>query len=288
MNRRSFIQQSSIAALAGFALHCAGETTPQAAETMPVGKQRPHLTTVGLQLYTLRSIMGEDFVGPIRQAAQIGYKEFEFAGYGDLSAEQIRALLDELGVRSPSTHVSAQLIREDLAGLISRSKVIGHEYLICPHPGELPFKTMDDFKAMAAKFNEWGKVCKDAGLQFGYHNHSFEFEAIDGATTLPMDVLLENTDPDLVAIELDLCWAINAGADPIAYFEKYPGRFHLCHVKDLDAAGELADVGQGRIDFAPIFAKAQTAGLKHYVVEHDRPSDPIASIRNSYNYLTGA
>jgi sugar phosphate isomerase/epimerase len=287
MDRRAFIQHAGVAALAGFALRCAGDTpTPSTESATPMAKARPHLTTVGLQLYTLRSLMGDDFTGPIRQAAEVGYKEFEFAGYGNLTPQEIRALLDELGVTAPSTHVSAQQLREDLPGLIERSAIIGHQYLICPHPGELPFKTVDDYKAMAAKFNEWGAATKAAGIQFGYHNHSFEFEAIDGV--LPMDILIQETDPNLVAIELDLCWTVNAGTDPVAYFDRFPGRFHLCHVKDLDAAGELADVGAGTIDFAAIFAKAQTAGLRHYIVEHDRPQEPIASIRNSFNYLTGA
>jgi sugar phosphate isomerase/epimerase len=285
MNRRTFFQHSGVAALAGLALHCAGDAAEQA-ETMPAAKARPHLATVGLQLYTLRSIMRDDFTGPIRQAAAIGYKELEFAGYGDMTAPQIRSLLDELGVSSPSTHLGANLFMEDLPGLIEKAQVIGHHYLICPHPGELPYKTLDDYRAMAATFNQWGEACKGAGLQFGYHNHSFEFEAIDGV--LPMDILMMETDPELVAIELDLCWAVNAGMDPAVYFEKFPGRFHLCHVKDLDPASEPTIVGQGRVDFAAIFAKAETAGLRHYVVEHDNPTDPIASIRTSFEYLTGA
>ena len=133
-------------------------------------------------------------------------------------------------------------------------------------------------------FNEVGAKIKDAGMQFAYHNHEFEFEAIDG--TLPIDVLMGETDPELMAMELDLCWAFAAGADHVAFFEKYPGRTHLCHVKDYTHDGEMRDVGQGDIDFASIFAHADEAGLKHYIVEHDNPDDPIESIRNSYDYLT--
>ncbi len=287
MDRRAFIQHTGVAALAGFALRCTGETpAPTTESAAPMTKARPHLATVGLQLYTLRSMMGDDFTGPIRQAAAIGYKELEFAGYGNMSAEETRAFLDEIGVRAPSTHISVQQLNEDINGVISRSKIIGHDYIICPYPGDLPRATAADWQAMARMFNEWGKVCKDNGIQFGYHNHEFEFAAIDGV--LPMDIIIENTDPSLVVIELDLCWAVHGGVDPAAYFEKHPGRFHLCHVKDLDPNGEPATVGTGRVDFASIFAKAQTAGLRHYIVEHDNPTDPIDSIRNSYNYLTGA
>jgi sugar phosphate isomerase/epimerase len=244
------------------------------------------IQTAGLQLYTLRSIMNDDLEGNFRRIAEIGYKELEFAGYYDRTPQEIRAILDENGFTAPSTHISSAQFRNSLDKIIEDAKIIGHEYVICPHPGDEPFETLDDYRAMAEFFNEVGMKCQEAGLKFGYHNHSFEFEEIDGV--VPYDILLEETDPELVPMQLDLCWIVNAGKDPVAYFEKHPGRFHLCHVKDLDANGELANVGSGTIDFARIFASAPTAGLKHYIVEHDRPGDdPFESIRVCYNYLTG-
>ncbi len=112
-----------------------------------------------------------------------------------------------------------------------------------------------------------GESCREAGLRFGYHNHDFEFETIDGQ--IPFDVLLDETDPGLVDFELDLFWITKGGEDPLRYFERYPGRFTLCHVKDMAAGGEMVDVGAGGIDFAAIFARAEQAGLKHFFVEHD-------------------
>ena len=284
MNRRSFVQRLGLTAAGGFALNCAGEIQEETAAPEPVSAGLG-LTTVGLQLYTLRSIMADDFEGPVRKAVEIGYKEFELAGHGNLTPKQIRSLLDELNVRSPAAHIGSNLLRSELDEVIEDALVIGHDYVICPHPGDEPYATIDDYKSMAEFFNAVGMKCKDAGVQFAYHNHSFEFEEIDGI--VPFDVLMDETDAELVAIELDLCWIVNADKDPIAYFKKYPGRFHLCHVKDLTNDRQMRDVGQGDIDFASIFAQSSLAGLKHYVVEHDQPDDPIQSIANSFQYLTG-
>ncbi len=274
-----------MATAAGLIAGCAEESQ----DSQPAIEESPStaplsLSTVGLQLYTLRYLMEDDFVGPIRKAAEIGYDEFEFAGYGGMTGQQIRSLLDELQVSSPATHISSSEFRHTLDEVIERSLTIGHTYLICPHPGDEPYETIDDYKAMAAFFNEVGMKCGEAGLQFGYHNHGFEFEEIDGV--IPMNVLLEETDPELVSIELDLHWISVAGKDAIEYFEAYPGRFPLCHVKDMTADKQLADVGSGVIDFASIFAHAEQAGLEHYIVEHDAPGDAIQSITNSFEHLT--
>ena len=136
---------------------------------------------------------------------------------------------------------------------------------------------------MAELFNKVGEKCQEAGLQFGYHNHDFEFDSLDGQ--IPYDLLLQGTDPKLVQMELDIYWIKKAGKDPLAYFERYRGRFALCHVKDMTEAEEMVDVGEGEIDFAEIFSKSEEAGLKHYFVEHDHPEDPLKSIKTSFKYL---
>jgi len=210
--------------------------------------------------------MKEDFTGTIKKVAEIGYKEVEFAGYFDNDPKDVRALLADLGLSAPATHLPIQVFRDHLDETIETAKIIGHHYLVCPwiSPEE---RTLENYKAMTELFNKVGEKCQGAGLQFGYHNHDFEFESLDGQ--IPYDLLLQGTDPKLVQMELDLFWIIKAGKDPLAYFERYRGRFALCHVKDMTDAGKMVDVGQGQIDFAKIFSKSEEAGLKHYFVEID-------------------
>ena len=195
----------------------------------------------------------------------------------------LRDKLGDLGLTSPATHISLDALREDLAGEIEHAVKIGHRYIISPWLAEEERGSIDNYRSLAAYFNEVGKVCQDAGLRYGWHNHEFEFEPIDGV--VPLDLLIEETDPELVDFELDLFWTIVGGFQPLDYFERYPGRFSLCHVKDMTADGEMVDVGAGELDFASIFARSDQAGLRHYFVEHDEPADPIASITASYEYL---
>jgi sugar phosphate isomerase/epimerase len=140
--------------------------------------------------------------------------------------------------------------------------------------------------ALAERFNHLGQQCRAAGLRFAYHNHNFEFETFGGAAPA-YDTLVERTDPALVAFELDVYWAYKAGQDPLRYFERYPGRFALCHLKDGTAPPErtMADVGAGVIDFAGLFRRARTAGLRYAIVEHDQPKDAVASIRASHETI---
>jgi sugar phosphate isomerase/epimerase len=122
-------------------------------------------------------------------------------------------------------------------------------------------------------------------MQFGYHNHDFEFQPIDGI--VPYDLLLERCDPALVIMEMDIFWAVNGGKDPLAYFTAHAGRFHLIHAKDRTAAGEMVNVGSGVIDFRAILARSQQAGIRYVFVEHDRPASPLDDVRASYTYLRG-
>lgn len=243
------------------------------------------LSRVGLQLYTVRSLMAEDVPGTLETVAGIGYREVEFAGYFDRTPAQLRTLLDDLGLAAPSTHVGLESFRDQLPELLDAAATLGHRYLVLPSLPPRERQSLDDYRRLADEMNRFGTACRAAGVRFGYHNHDFEFERIDGE--VPFDVLLAHTDPELVAFELDLFWTIHAGSDPLAYFEAHPGRFHLCHVKDRTADGEMVDVGAGVIDFSGIFARSEQAGLIHYFVEHDSPADPVASIRASYTHLSG-
>ena len=142
---------------------------------------------------------------------------------------------------------------------------------------------MEQYEALAETLNRAGEQCLETGVQLCYHNHDFEFTPIDG--TLPYDLLLELTEPALLAMELDLFWICKAGLDPLDYFARYPGRFPLCHVKDMQSDGSMAAVGSGELGFANILTAARRAGVRHYFVEHDQPSDPMASVSESYQAL---
>jgi sugar phosphate isomerase/epimerase len=252
---------------------------------------------VGLQLYTVRDLMKADFDGTIAKVAAIGYKEVEFAGYFGRTGQQVRAACDKNGLEPISTHVQYDELDDKFPSVIETSKTIGLKYIVCPWIPEDLRKSPDIWKQAAAKFNHCGEQSKKAGLQFAYHNHWFEFLPVDGK--LPYDALLKECEGNLVKMEMDLCWITAAGSDPLKYFNLYPGRFPLVHVKDLKklpvitAGGsqnfgdtvDLTSVGSGIIDWKRIFAQSEKAGIKHYIVEHDKPEAPFDSITKSYEYL---
>ncbi len=247
----------------------------------------PHrkIKRVGLQLYTVRDLMKADLPGTLAKVAAIGYKEVEFAGYFGRTPAQIRDLLRRDGLTSPSTHLPFESLDTTWQKQLDDAKAVGHHWATIAYIAEEKRKTLDDWKRHAATFNRAAAQAKSAGLRFAYHNHDFEFKAIDG--TRPYDILLKETDPSLVDFEMDLFWVVYGGANPIDLFNQYPKRFPLVHVKDSSGLPDkkMVDVGQGTIDFRSIFAQGDKAGIKHYFVEHDQPADPIATIRNSYKYL---
>jgi sugar phosphate isomerase/epimerase len=176
---------------------------------------------------------------------------------------------------------------------VQTARQVGHQFLVCAWVPEEQRTTIEAWKHIADTLNRAGSVCRNAGIQFAYHNHDFEFVTLEGK--VPYDVMLESTDPALVKLEVDLFWITFAGADPLAYFSRSPGRFPLVHVKDMrpkptpDASAEavMTDVGKGSIDWKKIFARSSQAGIQHYFVEHDQPADPLASIKASYDFLHG-
>jgi sugar phosphate isomerase/epimerase len=257
------------------------------------------INKIGVQLYTVRDLMQKDFDGTIAKVAQIGYKEVEFAGYFGRTGKQVRAVVDQNGLKAPSTHVQYDELDAKFPSVVDTSREIGLEYIICPWIPEELRKSPDIWKQASEKFNKCGEQAKKAGIQFGYHNHWFEFLPVNGK--LPYDELLAECDPNLVKMEMDLCWITVAGADPLKYFNEYPGRFPLVHVKDIkkippvseaggqnfgDSLKDMTSVGNGIIDWKRIFAQSDKAGIKHYIVEHDKPEDSIQSITESYEYLS--
>jgi len=288
MNRREFLGSSAAALVAS-----------EFAFGMPAEHK---LKAVGVQLYTVRDAMKSDFEGTIAKVAKIGYKEVEFAGYFDKSPKDIKAILEKNGLTAPSCHVPYTTVSDKWQEQIEAAHIIGHKYIVCPWIEPAQRDAADGYKRAAELFQKAGEVSHKAGVQFAYHNHTFEFQpskSLDGQ--LPYDYLLKSTSPEYVKMELDLCWISVAGKDPIKYFNENPGRFPLVHVKDMKslpsgAEGPTAspdkempnmtDVGGGIIDWKHIFANDGKAGIKHYFVEHDFPADAFASITKSYQYLS--
>lgn len=276
---------------------------------------------IGLELYTVRDLLAKDFEGTIAKLAEIGYKEVEPVGYGGLDPKQFRALLDRHGLRAPSTHAGVTS-GPDLEKQLEGQQIMGHKYteVHMPRPstprapgtsgapkrGPAPPRreTEEAVKRTAAQYNRDGKLTQKFGMKILVHNHTQEFELLEGGSTKrPYDILLAETDPALVAMQLDVGWASVAGQNIIEMFEKNPGRFELWHVKDatglknMDSkltpnqrrpASKLVPVGEGDVDYKTIFGKADLAGLKHFCIEQDNAAesgDSIASARTSYANL---
>ncbi len=245
--------------------------------------------------------MQTDPAGTLKKLRQIGFGEVESAGFGKLSAKQFRELLDDAGLACPSAHLQFDI--NNLGSTFEDAHALGAGYAAS---GSLPAAassmrsmSLDEAKRTAALVNRIGEAAKRAGLQYVYHNHDFEF-ADQGGGAVGYDVLLRESDPELVKFEIDCGWMIFAGHDPIDYFKKYPNRFPMIHVKDFlpahdksamaaNAAQMLgAELGHGVVDYKPIFAAAEKTGLQHYFVEQEGPfsrMDQLQAARVDYDYL---
>lgn len=245
----------------------------------------------GLQLYSLRDDLPKDPKGVLKQVASFGYKQVEsFEGkqgmFWGMTNKEFKTYMDELGMTIVSSHCN---MNTDFETKAAQAGEIGMKYLICPYLG--PQKSIDDYKKAAEKFNACGDICKKNGLRFAYHNHGYSFNAIDGV--LPQDVMMQNTDATLVDFQMDIYWVVTAGADPIAWINKYPGRFKLCHIKDRKKGADAkdtdasTDVGTGGIDFKKILKTASGKGMQYYIVEQERydNSTPLKSAAVDAAYM---
>lgn len=271
MDRRQFILAAAV-----LAAGCSRQSNPVAAAVT----ESPPL---GLQLYTVRDLMAEDVAATLALVAGIGYREVEFAGYFDIAPADMRRLLTDAGLIAPSTHIGYGDFVEDVNRVVDHAVAVGHEFIVVPAVPDDERATLDDYRRHAENFNRWSEACAKAGLRFGYHNHMYEFDEIEGR--IPYDVLLSDTDAARVEMELDLAWATGGNADALAYFEAWPGRFPLCHLKDITETKEETDIGDGNVAFAEILAHAKQAGLEHGFVERDHPADARGSIRRNYDSI---
>ena len=289
--RRKFIQKAGLFA-AGTAIlpQWAYGNTNMATETM-ASTSKSSLDQFGIQLYTMREEMPGDPKGILKQLASFGYKQIEgFEGkqgmFWDMTHTDFKMYLDDLGVQMISSHCN---IFEDFEKKAAQAAEIGMSYLICPWIG--PQKSVDDWKKVTDQFNDRGRICKEHGIGFAYHNHEYSFKAFSGM--IPQDFMMENTDPELVDHQMDIYWVVTGGADPIDYLKKYPNRFRLCHVKDRlktadpDERSASCDLGTGSIDYPKILKVAQEHGVKYFILEQERydNSTPLKSAKAGANYL---
>lgn len=292
MDRRYFLRLGGLAAAsvaAGDLLGCVHRrSTPEGAEGEERGELHFPVSNVGLQLYTVRGDMARDLEGTLGQVANAGYRLVETAGLFNRSPAEFRTLLDRHGLRSISGHWSLQNV-EDTDDMVSTARALGQQYVVIPSVPANLHRSMDGWREIAGRLNRLGEKMRAAGLQLGYHNHTPEFETF-GGTRPAYDTLISNTDRELVTFEMDIFWIHEAGYDPLVYFDRYPGRFQLAHLKDSKASGanamaRLTSVGAGVIDWHRILGAARRAGLRYAFVEQDVAENPMAAIRASHAYL---
>ena len=293
LDRRSFLILSGAAAAA---------TVTGAANAAPTGFAQ------GIQLYAVRDELAKDTPGTLKALREIGFTEVESFSLGKFSATEYRKFADDAGIKIPSSHVNLNN-PPDMGAVLAGVNTLGSKYatsstLFSMGPGgrpapntAMPAFGLDGFKQIAAHMNKVGQAAKAAGLQYAYHNHNVEFEKLpDGS--YGYDILLKETDKDLVKFEIDCGWMTIAGASPVAYMQKYPGRFRMIHVKDFkkrppttDLTGkdrpEGVELGKGFIDYKPIYAAAKKAGVEHTFAEQEAPyvRPQLASAKVSYEYM---
>jgi len=277
LNRRDFVQLS-LAAVSGLA------ATKLFAESKP----RP----VGVQLYTVREQAERDLPSVLAAVQKIGYEEVEpYWNVYDHPAPELRRMIADHGLRVPSGHFNY----EGLASKLDYAQALGVEYVVCPMLPKDMWNSLDEFKRAAEQFNIWGEQVRQRSMQFGFHNHNYEFRRFGNTTGF--ETLMTRTDPKLVVLEMDCYWIVQAGQDPLKMFERYGDRIKLLHLKDrkpgfptsqqLDEAAEhFTEVGAGNIDWKPILTAAEKHGVKQLFVERDSGDlDPIESIGISFDNL---
>ena len=294
-NRRDFLKLSAAGSLGAMLLGAAGFKSASEADRKGFG--------VGLQLYSIRDAMTADAVGTLKKVSVMGYKNLELASYADgkfygFAPKEFKKIVTDLGMVCYSSHsqVESANITMDKAKLMADAHAqVGVKYCIKPWIEE-PDRNVESYKKMIADCNEVGKIMKGVGIQFGYHNHNFEFLNTKGVVPY-YDIFLKEMDADLITMELDLFWACKAGQNPVEMFKKYPGRFQLLHFKDMKTnqppfftviKDDICSVGAGVIDFKKILSAKAIAGAKCFIVEDDNQGNgkPFEGIEISIKNVT--
>ncbi len=293
-NRRDFIRISAAGALGVVALGSAA-----CAQAGAAGRK----VGVGLQLYTIRDAMAADTPGSLKKVADMGYKNMELASYSNgkfygYAPKEFKKMLNDLGMVALSSHAGVEatgITKENAQKMADDHAELGVKYCVQPWVNEED-RNVEKFKKMVADWNDVGRIMKNVGIQFGYHNHNFEFKNMNGVVPY-YDIYMRELDPELVTMELDLYWATKAGQDPVAMFNKYPGRFQLLHFKDMSEKSapfyevikdDITSVGSGLIDFTRIWDARDVAGAKYFFVEDDNQGNgkPFEGIQTSIDNIT--
>lgn len=317
VDRRTFLGQIAVGAVA--MAGCSRAALVGAGGASPLSLRE----RIGLQLFTVRDLTATDYPGTLGRVAQLGYRVVQTTGrYGDFTPQQIRGWLDAAKLVSPATHVSPR-VGDDFERTLEGYRLIGHEYTTVsfgpagprrqpaaagttrPTQTQPRTTTLDAVRRTADQLNAAGAITKQHGIKVIVHNHTEEFEPLSDSSQRPWDVLLAETDPSLVAMELDIGWSSVAGQNTLELFRQSPGRFEVWHVKDIanlssfDAStsmqvrrrtAKIVPLGDGEIDYGPIFAAAQLAGMKHFFVEQDTApasGDSLREAGTSYRHLSG-
>lgn len=288
--RRKFLKNSSYLAAGSviLPLGCTGKK-PETAQTITeeVVESLPKDKSMGVQVYSVRDALREDFAGSIKKIADIGYEYIEAYGLGTdgqilgMSPEEYSRIVTDTGMRIVSTH-STYFQAAEGEKLRDAALTAGISQVMIPYLGE----EHRDYHLVAENLNKVGEIFKEANLLLGYHNHDFEFER--QGDEYGLDILVKETQPDLVSFQLDLYWAVKGGADPVTFIEKYPGRFCSFHIKDAAEDLEQTTVGTGIVDFESVFNIKGKSGATHYFVEDERTDDPFGNIEAAFNYLNQA
>jgi sugar phosphate isomerase/epimerase len=301
VDRRNFLRGvAATAAVATVGGPAALVTPALAAEGRRKDKDSVPLDQISIQLFTLRDQLAIDFEATIRALRAIGYTRVEHAGFVGRTATQFKAVLDANGIVSTSGHVPIPQPFDRVAwsASLADANVLGSTYIVHPFfginfgTGEVTRETLL-WRDFARDLNEAGMMAQDAGLQLGYHNHNWEFFRLtDDPSRTAFDVLADETDPDLVHLELDLFWVTRGARDPVDIIEQNKRRILQYHVKDMNQAGSFTDLGEGLIDFARIFEHSKKAGAVEYIVERDdagspprTPAQALDTARVGYEFL---
>jgi sugar phosphate isomerase/epimerase len=241
---------------------------------------------VAVQMYTLREESEKDFAGTLKKVAELGFDGVEFAGYGGLSAKEVKTLLDELGLRAAASHVPLEQLETKLSQVIEDMKILGSKYIVCPYL--MPDRRSEqDYQALISLLNHAGETCRKEGITLCYHNHDFELERLsDGRMAL--EAIFDDTSIEQVKAELDIYWLTKAGEKPVEWINRYKNRTPLIHLKDMTTDEEqfFAELGTGGIDLEAVLNTGEEAGVEWWVVEQDMSRrTPFESIEISINYL---
>lgn len=314
--RRSFIKQTGL-------LSATVAATPLS-EVMAMLK---HENKLGIQLFSVPKMLSENFEGAIQMLSSQGYKELELfgpypfsaekarkgweaagkmlgfsgSGYFGKSAQEVKKILSDNGLVTPATHTDLDTLEQNMGALGEAAHTMGWKYVTLPAIPEDRRKTIDDYKRIADAFNKIGESAKKNGVRFGYHNHGYGIKPVDGVR--PLEIILKNTDPNLVFFEMDIFWTTCGGADPIELLSKYTNRYKMLHLKDMKEkkqfAGDggsmgdwmpmfplMASAGDGVLDLVGIVKKAKEIGVEHYFVEQDMVANPQVALKRSADFLT--